>query len=281
MIDTLKKKVKKGYRNASAAVIDALFSSTPADLSTALRRLGIERGDVLLVHASFGALKGFKGTAVDAIRCFQEAVGETGALLMPNQPFNGLAIDYARSGKVFDVRRTASQMGLLAEIFRRMPGVLRSVHPTHPVAVWGRGAAELIANHHRAATPCGAGSPYAGFAKRGGKMIFLGIEISVMTYFHTLEEELEPLMSKSPFTTEDFTLLSKDEHGNVVTTTTRLFDPKMSRKRNLDRLEQELEQRGAIGRTRMSLTPIIAVEAAAVATLCRERAREGRFFYDD
>ena len=85
------------------------------------------------------------------------ATRASGTVLMPTLPFGGVAIDYARKNPVFDVRRTPSQTGLLTEIFRRSAGVLRSVHPTHPVAVAGHGAVEMVEGHHLAATPCGRG----------------------------------------------------------------------------------------------------------------------------
>ena len=103
----------------------------PDDLLAALRRLGITPGDVLMVHSSFDRFAGFSGKPTDVLRVLQDAVGPTGTLLMPTLPFTGTAVEYVSRGEIFDVRRTPSRVGLLTELFRRSPGVVRSVHPTH------------------------------------------------------------------------------------------------------------------------------------------------------
>src|SRR5207244_1814925 len=103
---------------------------TPADLKSALLELGVVPGDVLMVHSAFDRFLGYQGGLVDAIRTLQEVVGERGTLMMPTIPFQGTAVEYALGDPVFDVQRTVSRMGLLTEVFRRSPGVVRSIHPT-------------------------------------------------------------------------------------------------------------------------------------------------------
>src|SRR6266571_3397586 len=44
--------------------------------------------------------------------------------------------------------------------FRRGPEVVRSLHPTHSVAVSGNKADAIVAGHHAAETPCGRPTPY-------------------------------------------------------------------------------------------------------------------------
>src|SRR5579863_1861628 len=105
-------------------LFELLFAWTPAHLAESLQRIGIGTGDSVMVHCSFAAMKGFTGNASDVIAVLQGLVSDSGAILMPNQPFDGLAIAHAKLGRIFDVRRTPSQMGLLSEIFRRTPGVL-------------------------------------------------------------------------------------------------------------------------------------------------------------
>src|SRR5437773_1957507 len=174
--------------------------------------------------------------ALDIIQVLQEAVGPSGTLLMPTMPFSGTALEYVAKDKVFDVTRTPSQMGLITELFRRSPGVRRSIHPTHPVAAWGYKAKEMLEDHHLAKSPCGRQSPYGKLIEFESKILFLGTDIDVMTFFHTLEEELEPKMPFSPFTKEIFTLRCKDQDGNILVSSTRLFDPIYSRRRDLQKL---------------------------------------------
>jgi aminoglycoside 3-N-acetyltransferase len=168
------------------------FGFTPDDLKDLLQKLGIRSGDVLLVHSSFNRFEGFTGNALDVIRVLREAVGPKGTLLMPTMTFGYRAVDNAREGKFFDVRRTPSRMGVISELFRRSPGVVRSVHPTHSVAAWG--ARALVADHHEVGTPCGPGTPWARLLEHRGKILFLGTGIITMTFYHACEEILAPRM---------------------------------------------------------------------------------------
>ena len=54
--------------------------------------------------------------------------------------------------RVFDPQETPTTNGRIADTFWRMPGVLRSLNPTHPFAAWGRHAERYTALHHRTLT---------------------------------------------------------------------------------------------------------------------------------
>ncbi len=251
------------------------------DLLAALRKLGVTPGSVVMVHSSFDRFAGFTGKPTDVIRVLEEAVGPTGTLLMPTLPFTGTAVEYVSRRPVFDVRRTPSQVGLLTELFRRSAGVARSVHPTHPVAAWGARATDMLANHHLARTPCGKGTPFARLFERDGRILFLGAGIESMTFFHYVEEVLEPAMPRSPFTRDDFTLESRDETGAIAVSKTRLFDPALSRRRNLTKLAPVLRGQGAWAQTRLGELDIILLKARDVMAASRELAAAGVYCYDD
>ena len=100
-------------------------------LKSALRELGVTRNQVVLVHSSFDAFRGFAGRPSDVVDALEDLVGPAGTVLMPSIPFTGTAIGYLKSGKITDIAKTPSRNGLLTEVFRRKKGTLRSVHPTH------------------------------------------------------------------------------------------------------------------------------------------------------
>jgi aminoglycoside 3-N-acetyltransferase len=272
--------IKRLVRKARLAYQRRFQAFGPAELDRMLARLGIVAGDVVMVHSAFDKFSAFTGKPLDAIRVLQERVGPTGLLTMPTLPFGGTAIAWAEEKKVFDVRRTPSQVGLLTEMFRRMPGVVRSVHPTHSVAAWGARADEFVAGHHAAATPCGAGTPYARLAERNGKILFLGTGIDVITYFHTVEEELEALMPFTPFTREVYVMISQDAAGQRVETRTRLFDPAVSRRRNMGILVPVLKAQGAWREARVGTLDAILLSARDVSRIARSMAERGEFCYD-
>jgi aminoglycoside 3-N-acetyltransferase len=250
------------------------------DFRKLLVRLGVQSGDVVVVHSSADRFEGFRGSLVDVITVLQDAVGPEGTLLMPTLPFDGSALDYARQGRVFDVVRTPSRMGLLTELFRRSPGVVRSLHPTHSVAARGPKAADLIADHHRARTPCGRGTPWGRLPDHHGKVLLLGTGIAAMTYFHAIEEILEPAMPFSPFTNETFRLHSRNEDGTLLETETRLFDRETSARRNLGRLATTLQERGSWREGKLGGLDAILLEAREVLESAQALARQGLFCYD-
>lgn len=90
---------------------------------------------------------------------------------------------------VFDARSTPSEMGLLAETFRRRDGVVRSIHSTHSLAGQGPLAAEICAGHYECETPCGQGTPYSRLVHRGAAALMLGVSFRYYTPFHTAECE--------------------------------------------------------------------------------------------
>ncbi len=272
--------IKTKLRQAKGLYVGAFHAFSGPDLERALRDCGIAAGDVVFVHSSYDAFQGFSGKPSDVIALLQAAVGGSGTLVMPTLPFNGSAVEYASANPVFDVKRTPSRMGLLTELFRRSPGVVRSIHPTHSVAAWGANAAALTEGHHLTATPCGAGSPYARLLDARGKILLLGTDIDVLTIFHTVEEYLETKIPFSPFTTEVFVLQSRDHSGNIVTTRTRLFEPAVSRRRNVFKLVPHLKRDGGWGESRAGRLSVIVLDAAGVLAAAAAMANRGEYCYD-
>jgi aminoglycoside 3-N-acetyltransferase len=271
----------KGWRKRlRLAYVRRWHGFGPDDFMAALRRLGVRSGDLLVVHSAYDRFAGFSGKPSDVIRVLQDAVGATGTVLMPTLPFTGTAVDYAARGSIFDVRRTPSQVGLLTELFRRSPEVSRSVHPTHPVAAWGTRTTEILANHHLARTPCGEGTPFARLLEHDGRILLLGATIESMTFFHYLEEVLEPGMPMSPFTTEEFSLQSRDDTGAILVSKMRLFDPALSRRRDLRKLEPVLRQQGTWAEVRLGVLNLILLEAKDVMAASKCLAAQGVYCYD-
>lgn len=271
---TVRQKVRRRW-------IRAFYAFGPEDLKALLHRLGVAQGDVVMVHSSFDRFEGFQGSLRDVMQVLQEAVGDEGGLLMPTLPFSGNALEYARTNTILDVRRTPSRMGFMTEIFRRLPGVSRSLHPTHPVAGWGAKAPRLLDGHSSARTPCGAGSPFEKLVEADGKVVLIGVSVRTMTFFHYLEEELEERMPFSPFTTEKFTLSVRDERGQTWPVVTRLYDPVVSRERDVRLMVPHLRARGFWREQKVGKLSVIVLRCREVRQVASEMASEGLFCYHD
>ena len=278
-LSPLKQPLKRLRHRARAAFINRFYSFTPADFGETLGRLGVARGDVVCVQSSFDEFRGFQGNVGDALQTLKDAVGPDGGLLMPTQPFGGRAIDYVRDHPVTDLARARSVMGLMTEILRRTPGAIRSINPTHPVAVWGKRGVRLVDNDWEARTPCGRGTAYHRLLECDGKILLLGTGVQPMVFYHCVEELIEPLMPFSPFTTEEYTLQAKDVTGKLYTSHMRLFEPVLSRNRRLSFLLPELKERGFWRQARVGRLDMILLTAREVLDACRSMAHRGQFCY--
>nr|CRH04438.1 protein of unknown function, putative aminoglycoside N3'-acetyltransferase-like protein [Candidatus Magnetococcus massalia] len=159
-----------------------------------LHQAGIQPGAVVMVHSSMNRIAQHvpELNALELVKQLQQMVGEQGTLVMPAYPFRGKQEAYLQEGKPFHSGRTPSLSGLATEIFRRMPGTVRSLHPTHSVTAWGQHAEYLVEDHHKGAT-FGLHSPFCRIARLGGLVVGIGTGYESFTLSH-VSEVLHPRM---------------------------------------------------------------------------------------
>lgn len=143
-------------------------------------------GDIVLVHSSMKALGYVAGGPDAVIDALLETLGDAGTLLFPSFQ-KGSEHVLLRNGCVFDVRTSPTEQGFLPETFRRRPGVIRSLSPTHCLAGLGRRAAELLEGHERCPVSVGKGSPFEKLMACRGKILLLGVTHAADTMLHFVE----------------------------------------------------------------------------------------------
>jgi len=150
-------------------------------IAESLREVGVDRGDHLVVHASLRSIGAIDGGADAVIETLVEAVGDRGTVAMPS-------FSYTRPlpEPYFDVRTTPGKTGTLSEVFRRRPGVRRSVHPTHAVSALGPRADEFLDDHLNCEA-VGKGSPLDRIAHAGGCVLLVGVSHVANTTIHVGE----------------------------------------------------------------------------------------------
>ena len=148
-----------------------------------MKALVIKEGETILVHASMKAL-GTKETPETVLNTLQAALGDDGTLLLPALTYENVTPEHP----VFDADKTVPCIGLLPRTFWKMPGVVRSVHPTHSVCARGKRAAELTALHGEDITPVGKNSPFMKLPEIGGRLLFIGEVLDCCTFMHGVEE---------------------------------------------------------------------------------------------
>ena len=178
---------------------------TEKELTKHVKALGVYDTDTLVVHTalkSVGKIETIeKRPAVALIDALRAAVKD-GLLLIP-------AFTYAnvREEPVFDIRNTMPCIGgvpaAAVELANRSyakgeRSPIRSLHPTHSVVAFGKGAAEYVADDAKATTPFPIFGSYGKMIHGGGKLLFIGAPLSSNSFIHAVDEYLEPGGVHSP-----------------------------------------------------------------------------------
>ncbi len=272
--------LKARWKQTHVWIAQTWLSYDSRQLLAALRSLGINSGDSVMLHSAFSPVHGYRGTSDALTDVFIEAMGPTGHLLMVSLPYRSASIDYIQAGRTFDVRRTPSLMGIVSELFRRRNDVLRSLHPTHPILVRGPRAAWFVDEHPDCLYPCGPGTPFHRLAEADGKAVFFNVPFDTFTFFHYLEHLVSPYVPFALYTNDTFAVPVVDQEGRSRTVTTFAFAPEAIRRRRFEVLDMEMRRRGLIRRKRIGNSYILAVRVRDAIKCVRAMQSDGRFFYD-
>jgi aminoglycoside 3-N-acetyltransferase len=276
----IKLALKSRWIDLRAGFVKLFLSYDAAQLLAALHRLGVRDGDALMLHSAFGRHHGFNGDIERLTDVFIEALGPRGHLLMVSLPYRTATLDYLQRLRVFDVRRAPSMMGLVSEYFRRRPGVLRSLHPTHPVLVHGPDAAWFVEGHERVLYPCGPATPFAKLAERDGIVAFFNVPFATFTFFHHLEHLVCPHLPFALYTDQVFEVPVIDSHGQPGIVKTHAFAREAIKRRRFEVLERALRARGAITAVKVGNTVLEAIRVRDAIACTLEMQARGQLFYD-
>lgn len=155
------------------------------DIRLAAMKAGVRRGAVLVVHSSlsrFGYVRGGAATVVAALR---EALGPDGTLIMPTHSYSVLGLP------PYDPAASRSGTGSVTEYFRKLPGVVRSAHPTHSVAGLGPRAAEIVV-HRPDQAPMARDGFWGRLYDADGDVLLMS-PLNTATIFHAGETWLDLL----------------------------------------------------------------------------------------
>ena len=241
-----------------------------------LKNIGISAGDLLVVHSSFKSLGYVEGGAECVIAALKDVLGAEGTLVFPTFTHS---TSYADS--YFSNVETPSCVGYLSEYFRKTEGVIRTNHPTHSVAIYGKLQKELCDGVELDDTPMGVHSPYRKFAKYSGKILMLGCSLAHNSFMHAMEELVD-----APYALrghQEYTIV--DQYGNITKRKirrhnfTRPNGPgiKQRYERTLDVLDEGDYTIGQILEAKSVLINSAALEVKAAAKM----RQEPLYFVDD
>jgi aminoglycoside 3-N-acetyltransferase len=218
----------------------------------------VKAGDVLIVHSSMKSLGRVDGGPAAVVRALQEAVGEEGTLLMP-------VFTAPQPDGVFHHAATPSRTGLITETLRTAAGTLRSRHPTHSVAAWGRRAAEFVKGHDHT-SGLGVGSPFHKAAQAGADVLMIGCTLTSCSLVHVSEAIARtPYLGKVCYGGYDTTLTLVDAAGTRTEVPPRDVPTDSA---GFTIVQDELDLRGRLTRCQLGSAACLkfpAAEALAIA----------------
>ncbi|CAN5491453.1 aminoglycoside N3'-acetyltransferase [soil metagenome] len=228
-----------------------------------LKAIGLKEGDSVLVHSSMskiGLLEKGPETLIDSLLAI---IGKEGTLLMPAFPAKGRNKDYLIANASFDILKTPSNMGVVTECFRTLPGVKRSFHPTDSVCALGPLADYYTNSHFGELTPYSKNSPFRKLCTKNGKILMLGTTLNgACTNLHTLEDAVDfkyPVYDNTLFTVE-----MMNEQGEKSIMKTKVHNPVYSAKRNCDALKPLFEKEGVLINGKIGEAESMLIDANAM-----------------
>ena len=169
------------------------------DIVNCMVNMGMNPGDVIFIHASMKEFYNYHGTAEELIKKIIDYLGPEGTLVMPaypkcfwTLPDKCLLRDYGGKGDdvMFDVKLTPTGAGYLAEVFRKMEGVKRSINLQHSACAFGKHADYLVYEHHLCRTCWDEKSPYYKLTLVNAKVFSLGLPYFLTTTIHCTDSLL-------------------------------------------------------------------------------------------
>ena len=173
------------------------------EVVSAMQRAGLKEGSVVFIQSSWSEFYNCISSEEELIEEILKAIGPNGTLAMACMPL-------IRKGKIFNVRKSVTKAGLLAETFRKYPNVKRSINVRHSVCALGPMADYLVSEHHMGETPWDEKSPYYKLSKIDALVFGLGLgKYWIGTIVHCVESLLK---NEVPYYNDMFFKEKKEYH---------------------------------------------------------------------
>jgi aminoglycoside 3-N-acetyltransferase len=175
---------------------------TIASLADEFSACGLSAGQTVVVHSAMGKIGGYiVGGAEAVIRALLKVLGDTGTLMMPTHtsentnpanwsnppvPESYWPVIYEHAPAFDPAISKTRKMGVMPELFRSWPGVLRSNHPVGSFAAYGP-QAHYLTSDHQLRDEFGDTSPLGRLYQLDGYVMLLGVPHQNNTSLHVAE----------------------------------------------------------------------------------------------
>ncbi len=158
---------------------------TKNDVFKLLRECRIKRDDKVTIHCALRSIGEIENGADGLIDAFCEYLCD-GLLIVPTHTWDSVT----RENPYYDVKTTVPCIGTLPKVAAFRYDAVRSLHPTHSVAVFGRGAKEYVRGEEKSASPAPLGGCLSRLYEENGKILLIGVGHERNTYLHSVDERL-------------------------------------------------------------------------------------------
>jgi aminoglycoside 3-N-acetyltransferase len=236
-----------------------------------LQKLGLKSSDTVLIHSSMKSLGKIENGAEGFLQTLTEYFAD-GLVAFPT-----LSWDLVNGRQpVFSVRDTPSTTGVLPELFRKFPGVKRSLHPTHSITAWGKDAEAFLSGHEKFDSPCHRNSPWGKLYDRRAKILFVGTTIICNTFLHGVEEWL-PVPGMLTEYAENLVVF--DYNGNRIEVPSRRHDGDHSQYYAV--MEERFRECGALSEGRLGDAHVFVLDAQKAGDCTFELLQKNSLFFTD
>lgn len=161
---------------------------TLADIADALRQAGIEQGATIVMHSSLFHLGKLEGASIKespghVVQAIRDYLSPAGTLAVPAPNW-----DYGLKRQPFDIRHTpvTKSLGVIGGHVASLAESKRSLNPIFSVAALGPKASFICEGG--VATAFGVDSAWDRLFQLNADMLFLGCDISYMTFVRYIEQ---------------------------------------------------------------------------------------------
>lgn len=172
------------------------------DILEQLRKWGVKKGSLLIVHSSYDNLKSTGLSPIIIIEKLRGLIGESGTLVMPvirsykeePSPIEKIQDNYQPPKCIYNVCRTPISSGLLPTFLMRIQGAYVSLHPLNPLCAVGPLAEDMMRGNidGRYPSPHGPSSAWKYCLDHNAIVVSLGTDLRHHnTMGHVAEEAFE------------------------------------------------------------------------------------------
>lgn len=193
------------------------------DLIVQFPGMGIYPNDKIVVNSSMSRIGILQDGPITFVNALKRYISENGLIVMPTYPHKS-SYHYLENYEIFDVKETPSMNGAITECFRKSDGVYRSLHPTHPLAAWGKDAKEIMEGHENSKSMYDEHSPYKKLLDLGVKNVLIGVNFDHMIMIRVIDD-LYKDYPINPYLKKKYVVPVKNYDGEILNVETTCHDP--------------------------------------------------------